>query len=473
MRRLLPLLLAIPAASTAATTEFCLEGEFDIGYRLQGMSPDSSEPVPTSWCLITEDRSARVLYSATGKANPDMANSWSVSYLPPDTVRIVNRSAPPDIEFQGTDNADEARRVRRIDPRRLLEELDARRGGIEGLDAAISHSADGGERLLGVSTTADLPLRGRVPVEWNWDWADPERPTLELVVDGRTVFTATGRWRSLSPQEAEATWIVTPGADKIEVPGDRWPARVSMQLINLTDDVYLVRGVRTGFQHLVVDTPDGLIVADAPAGWVEFHQLPPADLVPGLGISGLSEIFIDFLEQEFDDRRIRAVALTHFHDDHAGGARAFSAAGANIYVPAEHSAFLAAALNRKDMPADRKANIGGLSKITSVDGTLEVGAAPNRVRFVPLGPNPHVGAMLGVWAVDQNYFFVSDVHVPRDESPTPRAERAATECWFALWASENLPADVNVVNSHSAVVTPVSRLAEFLESESCSSVLSR
>ena len=60
----------------------------------------------------------------------------------------------------------------------------------------------------------------------------------------------------------------------------------------------------------VIDTDEGLVVADAPAGWVELHQLPPADLVPGLGISGLSERFIDFLDEAFTDRPIRAVALT-------------------------------------------------------------------------------------------------------------------------------------------------------------------
>ena len=98
-----------------------------------------------------------------------------------------------------------------------------------------------------------------------------------------------------------------------------------MQLEELADGIYFVRGVRTGFHHLVIDTEQGLIIGDAPAGWVEITQIPPADLVPGLGISGLSEKFIDFLGEQFPGKAIRAVALTHLHDDHAGGARAFAA----------------------------------------------------------------------------------------------------------------------------------------------------
>ena len=72
---------------------------------------------------------------------------------------------------------------------------------------------------------------------------------------------------------------------------------IDMRRQQLADGVHLVSGVRTGFRHMVVETDQGLIVADAPAGWVELHQLPASDLVPGFSISGLSENFIDFLQQ--------------------------------------------------------------------------------------------------------------------------------------------------------------------------------
>jgi hypothetical protein len=84
-----------------------------------------------------------------------------------------------------------------------------------------------------------------------------------------------------------------------------------------------------------------------------------------------------------------------------------------------------------------------------------------------MGPTPHVDSMLGVWALDKDYFFVSDIHVPRSDADTPREDRAITECWFAKWAVDNLPPEVRVANSHSATVTPVSRLAKYLESDLC------
>ena len=204
------------------------------------------------------------------------------------------------------------------------------------------------------------------------------------------------------------------------------------RLVELADGVHLVRGVRTGFQHLVVETGEGLIVADAPAGWVELHQVPPTDLVPGLGISGLSENFVDFLAEQFPEQPIRAVALTHAHDDHAGGARAFAAQGAVVFAPAEYSGFLEGALGSDNMPPDRFSSAGGPIDVVPVSETVTLSDPDNTVRLLSIGAGPHASASLGVHAIDAGYFFVSDLHVPDSEDVTPRSERAVTECWFAI-----------------------------------------
>ncbi len=458
------LLLACCAACAGDTREFCLDGRFDLGARYQGTRPAAGEWYPISWCVVSDD-DGRVLFRGAGRSNPDLEDSWTVAYLPPDRVRIVNRGAPPDIEFAGVPIASEASRVRRLDPLRLRDEHRATAAGIEGLAIDV----DDQDRPVRVAARAELPLRGDVAVVWRWDWADPRRPVAELSVDGVAMLEATGRFEDLSRDESAALWQATPGAEPVQVPGDRWPARVDMQLINLTDDVYVVRGVRTGFQHLVIDTDEGLVVGDAPAGWVELHHLPPTDLVPGLGVSGLSQRLLDFLRQELPGRPIRAVALTHFHDDHAGGARAFAAAGATIVATAASAEFLENALNRPSMPRDELAALGEPAAVTPLDESLTLGSEPRRARIVSIGANPHSYAMLGLWALDRGYFFVSDIHVPRTDADAPRSARAGTECWFADWAAGHLPGDVRVVNSHSDTITPVSRLARYLDSEPCRS----
>ncbi len=455
-------------ANAEGVTEFCLDGELDLGARYQGTTPAPGEFYPTTWCVVTEVDTRRVLFSGAGRSNPDMDGSWTVAYLPPGTVRIVNRDAPPDVEFLGADSLEEALRVRRLDPRRLLEEFHATPDALRGARVLLREG-----RLASVQTSAALPLRGEVDVDWNWDWSNEGNPKLRLLLDDTLLFEATGRWRELPDDEAAALWTATPGAEPVEVDGDRWPASVDMQLIDLADGVHLVRGVRTGFQHLVVDTDDGLVVADAPAGWVEFHHIPPSDLVPGLGVSGLSEAFIDFLNREFPGRPVRAVALTHFHDDHSGGARAFAAAGAEIYATQESARFFERALNLPSMPDDRLRRIGGSASVSPVSEPLLIGGGTNRVQLLPIGAGPHAYAMLGVLAIDRGYFFVSDVHVPNSEADSPREGRAVTECWFARWAVDHLPSEVRVVNSHSRPVTPVARLANYLDSDVCAETASR
>lgn len=436
--------LGFPAGSYAETTEFCLDGEFDLGARYQGLTPEPGEFYPAHWCVTTEDDSDRVLLSMRGKSNPDMDGHWTVAFIPPDLVRIVNTGSPPDVEFRTPIAAVEAKRTRLLDPRR---------------------AAPSGESLLTLRTTADLSLRGQVPVVWNWRSLNERRPRLEILVDGSLIFRGTGVRRTIDPDEAAELWQPTPGADPTEVPGDRWPARVAMELVNLTDGVYLVQGVRTGFHHMVVETRDGLVVADAPAGWVELHQFPPEDLVPGLGISGLSEKLIDFLAEEFPGRPIRAVALTHHHDDHAGGARAFAAAGAAVYAPAEIARFLGNALNSETMPPDRFSDIDGHVIVRPVEGSVTLDDDANPVQLINMGESPHSISSLGVLA--GGYFFQSDLHVPNSEADEPRDDRSETECWFAAWAVGNLPGDTVVINTHSLFQTPLSRLASYLESDGC------
>ncbi len=459
-------------AAPESATEFCLSGSYDLGVRHQGLRPTQSETAPASWCVVTEPDSERVFFRWQGKSNPDMDGAYAMAFLPPDLVRIVNRESPPDVEFQGASSTDDAERHRRIDPRRLADEVRTS-GAPEGVSVELASGgwASGdrasGELVQTVVASADVPLRGRVPVVWSWSWEDHDSPSVELTVAGELLFRGTGSWRDLSAQEADVFFQVTPGEEPIQAPGEQWPARVAMRRVDVAPGVFLVRGVRTGFQHLVVQTEAGLVVADAPAGWVELHQLPPTDLVPGLGLSGLSEALVDFLAEELADQPVRAVALTHAHDDHAGGARAFAAAGAEVYAPQLVAGFLDQALNAEAMPTDRLSRAGQRVTVLPVEETTILDDPERPVHLKSLGEHPHSDAALGVLLPQQNVFFVSDVHVPRDESDAPREGRALTECWFARWATEHLPSHTVVYNTHSPVTTPVARLAVYIESPAC------
>ena len=112
---------------------------------------------------------------------------------------------------------------------------------------------------------------------------------------------------------------------------------------------------------------------------------------------------------------------------------------------------------------------GILNYAKLVERTVGEGSLPDDerpVRLVNIGPSPHVHASIGVHT--PGYFFQSDLHVPNTEDDEPRPDRATTECWFASWAVANLPPGTVVINTHSTIETPLSRLAKYLESRRCS-----
>ena len=82
-----------------------------------------------------------------------------------------------------------------------------------------------------------------------------------------------------------------------------------------------------GLNPMFVEFKDFILAVEAPA------QHPTLERVPAdaqAGSDQISERFIQKIKETIPNKPIRYLAVTHFHSDHAGGARAFLAEGATL-----------------------------------------------------------------------------------------------------------------------------------------------
>jgi glyoxylase-like metal-dependent hydrolase (beta-lactamase superfamily II) len=167
----------------------------------------------------------------------------------------------------------------------------------------------------------------------------------------------------------------------------------SFKLVELGPNVQMVQG--GGANNLIVNMKDGLVVVDAPTD------------------EGQSKWVIDAAKAKYPGKPIKTLILTHHHNDHTGGTRAFAAEGATVIVPAPDKTFIENVIKAKhtfEPDAQQKAmkavNVQEVKDSLSLkDDTVEI----NLYNI----PNPHVEGMLIVHLVKENVVWVTDLVSPR------------------------------------------------------------
>jgi glyoxylase-like metal-dependent hydrolase (beta-lactamase superfamily II) len=160
-------------------------------------------------------------------------------------------------------------------------------------------------------------------------------------------------------------------------------------------------------------------------------------------------------------RPVAALALTHHHDDHAGGTRAFVAAGATVVTTAGNVDYLRAmAAAPRTLHPDSLARSPREPRIEVVRGRRVFAAGGRRLELIEVGPSPHVDEMLVAWLPEEGILFQGDLlNVPRG-GPVPPA--VDTTVHFAERLRELAIAPRVHVGVHGAVGGP-EHLAEALE----------
>jgi glyoxylase-like metal-dependent hydrolase (beta-lactamase superfamily II) len=205
--------------------------------------------------------------------------------------------------------------------------------------------------------------------------------------------------------------------------------------------VFLAPNVRGGFHHLFVEFSDFVLVVDATAPWLELHEIPASGERSPEAMDDLGERLIRMIRSRIPSKPIRYVALTHHHDDHAGGVKAFVDSGATVVAT--------------DITRQVVDRVAPGAQVQLVRGSMTIADSTMDVQLIDVGDNPHAEGMLIAWLPRQRLLYTSDLWEPQSERFFPSAARVPVMRWFARWIeSSGLQPELIYAIHGSARVTP-------------------
>ncbi|MGH7754603.1 MAG: MBL fold metallo-hydrolase, partial [Gemmatimonadales bacterium] len=255
---------------------------------------------------------------------------------------------------------------------------------------------DRGSGLLTVQETiTDDPILGDRRAEiWMTRWqatGNIQYPRqLDTYWNGRlqahAVFTAV----AVNPETPDSAFAIPDSIARRAQRPNPTPAPLVVTLVELAPGVWRAEG---GTHHsLVVDQGARLLVVEAPQ------------------TAARSRAVLDTLRSHFPNKPVGLVVNTHHHWDHAGGVRAYLAAGIPVVTHRRNLDFVQTlARAPKTVASDALSRAGSRPpQVRAVDDSLVLGEGASRVVVYRL-PTAHVQGILAAYVPSAGLLFQSDV----------------------------------------------------------------
>jgi glyoxylase-like metal-dependent hydrolase (beta-lactamase superfamily II) len=259
------------------------------------------------------------------------------------------------------------------------------------------------DRMSGLLTVAesvvDDPILGdRRNVAWFTRWQ--EIPSAGIKIPRQIDSEANGRLLShtvITSASANSTLDSTLFAipDSIVAKAQKSSTAIPPVVVTLVELAPGVWRAEGGSHHsLVVEQPRQLVVVEAPQTSVR------------------SRAVLDTLRARFKGKSVGVVVNTHHHWDHAGGLRAYMAAGVPVLTHRRNADFVRRiASARKTIDLDALSRRPRVPIVQVVSDSVTIGSDDSRVVVYRI-PTAHVEGMLGAYVPAAKLLFVSDVLSP-------------------------------------------------------------
>jgi len=247
------------------------------------------------------------------------------------------------------------------------------------------------------ATTEDGILGDRRTASWYTRWQDAGGVSFarqyDQYVNDRLATQSITTAVTINTTPADSVFAIPDSIAQRAQRATPVPPPPVVTLVELAPYVWRAEG---GSHHsLVIEQPAGLVVIEAPQN------------------ARRSQAVRDTLRARFPGKAVVTVVNTHHHWDHAGGVRAYQAAGIPVVTHTQNAAFVrgigaapktvtpdALARKQRQPPAVR-----------TVDDSLAIGAGDSRVVLYRL-PTTHVQGMLAAYVPSAKLVFQSDVLTP-------------------------------------------------------------
>jgi glyoxylase-like metal-dependent hydrolase (beta-lactamase superfamily II) len=172
-------------------------------------------------------------------------------------------------------------------------------------------------------------------------------------------------------------------------------------------------------------------VAEAPAQHPSILSTPADDQA---GSSVLAESFITKIKEKFPTKPIRYLVPTHFHSDHAGGARAFAAEGATIVTTSGNQRYFEEMVSSpRTMVPDRLASTKLKARVEGFRKKHTITDGEQTVELIDIGASPHSDEMIAVYLPKQKVLFQGDMFYFDNGARFPPRNRVQIMQFFSRW----------------------------------------
>ncbi|MGH9602138.1 MAG: MBL fold metallo-hydrolase [Terriglobales bacterium] len=293
--------------------------------------------------------------------------------------------------------------------------------------AAASLLVDAESFLLSAARyRADFPGLGDTDVEFTWSGYQPH-PQLGVMPRQQAIRVGGRVYREMtfdairvnSSEVAELAKLPARYGGSTAAPGS---------VEQIRPGVFLVHNL-SGYTLMFVEFADFVVALEAPALHPQADQFP-ADNQPGS--ASVSEEYIRKIKQTLPGKPIRYVVVSHYHSDHAGGARAFVAEGTTVITTPDNRGFferLAAAPSA--IVPDAQSRAQQPLRLEMVTGHRTITDGIRSLALYNVGANPHTAENLVAYLPAEKLLYQGDLFY--FDGLTLETRRAPVMHFLARW----------------------------------------